>query len=177
MTHPVPIRFGKGLAASLAACLAVASHAAPGDTDTASGTANAVVVVPPQIVAIDSLRFGQLISPPTAGTVTIAPNSSITSTLDLTAFPSVRAPARFLVVGERNRRFITSISNSTVISTASSATMIVSALQFTRTTASPINRLNASGTFDLYVGGTLNVQANQQPGQYSGVFEVSVIYL
>ena len=38
-------------------------------------------------------------------------------------------------------------------------------------------RLDASGSFDLYVGGRLNVNANQQVGTYSGTFDVTVLYL
>lgn len=182
MTHPVYNRYGKGLVAGLAAILSVAGHAAPGETSTASGTARVQVVAPPQVVALDSLRFGQLMSPPTAGTVTVAPNGTVTSTLDLVSFPSVRAPAHFLVVGERNRRFVTAVSNSTVILNQNGTPMVVSALTYNRPTAqgqgqNQHNRTDNRGFFNLYVGGTLNVLANQQPGEYSGEFEVTVVYL
>ena len=167
-----------GLVAGAAACLASAGQAAPGDTSTTNGEAAAIVVQPLQIVAVDQLRFGVIQSSPVAGTVTVSPEGVISSSFDLSAFPSTRAPAYFVVAGERNRRFISSISNSTVISNANGATMIVSDLDFTRTNApNPINRLNAAGTFNLYVGGELNVQADQEPGNYSGVFDVTVLYL
>lgn len=177
MTHPISIRSLKGLVALIAACLATASHAAPGDTSEADGTASAQVVAPLQIVPINPLRFGRILAPPTAGSVTIGPDGSIASSLDLTATPSTRAPAQFLVLGERNRRLVITVSNSTVISSVNGDTMIVSALTLNPPTRGRFHQFNRSDVMDLYVGGTLNVQANQAPGSYSGVFEVTVTYL
>lgn len=177
MIHQKLIQGLKGLSAVCAACLAVAAHAAPGQTDFAQGKAQVEVASPPQILPVEDLRFGQILAPPVAGTVTITPAGSVTSSFALPAWPSVRGPAQFLVLGDANRRFITSHSNSTVISNANGASMTVSNLAFNRSSASPINRLDANGFFILYIGGTLNVQANQQPGDYSGVFEVTVFYL
>ncbi|MGQ7830320.1 DUF4402 domain-containing protein [Altererythrobacter sp. Z27] len=182
MTHPVFIRYGKRLVAGLAACLAMASHAAPGNTDTASGTATVTLIEPPSITAIDDLRFGRIMSLPAAGTVTIAPGGAVTSTIDLTGTPSIRGPGRFLVFGERNRRFITVVSPSTVIVNENGTPMVVTALNYNRPASqgqgqAQHNRTNQSGFFDLYVGGTLNVLSNQEPGEYSGIFEVTVVYL
>jgi len=182
MTHPVLIRYGKGLVAGLAACLAVASHAAPGDTDTASGVATVTLIQPPSVTAIDDLRFGRIMSLPAAGTVTIAPAGTVTSTIDLTGTPSVRGPARFLVFGERNRHFVTTTSLGILIRNANNTPMAVTPLTFNRPTGQgqgvgQHNRTNQSGFFDLYVGGTLQVSSNQEPGEYSGVFEVTVVFL
>ncbi len=171
-----------GLAAAAAACLAGAGHAAPGNSTTVNGTARAVITQPPQVTALDELRFGILMSPAANGTVTVAPNGTVTSTLDLTGFPSTRAPARFLVHGERNTRFLTVIPNSTVILNQNGTPMVVSNLTFNRPAAqgqgqAQNNRTDQNGFFTLFVGGTLQVRANQEAGNYSGTFEVTVVFL
>lgn len=182
MAHPNSIRMLKGLFALGAACLAVAGHAAPGDTTTINGTARALVVQPPQVEAIDDLRFGTIMSPPANATVTVSHTGAVTSALDLTAFPSVRAPARFLVIGERNSRFVTTVSPSFLITNANGTAMTVNNVTFTRPASggngqNQFNRTNQNGVFNLYVGGTLNVRANQEAGTYSGEFEVVVVFL
>lgn len=181
MAHPESIRMLKGLFALGAACLAVAGHAAPGDTSTVTGTARALVVQPPQVEAIDDLRFGTIMSPTVNSTVTVSHTGAVTSTLDLTAFPSVRAPARFLVIGERNSRFATIISPPFAITNASGASMMVDNLTYNRPASNgngqnQYNQTDRNGVFNLYVGGTLNVRANQQAGSYSGEFLVVVVF-
>ncbi|MFZ9396404.1 MAG: DUF4402 domain-containing protein [Erythrobacter sp.] len=160
----------------------MAGHAAPGDTFSVNGSARAIISQPPQVTALEELRFGIIMSPAANGTVTVTPGGTVTSTLDLTAFPSTRAPARFLVHGERNTRFITTVSNSTVIVNQNGTPMVVSNLTYNRPAAqgqgqAQHNRTGNNGLFDLYVGGTLNVRANQEAGQYSGVFDVTVVFL
>lgn len=182
MAHPLPIRMLKGLIACGAACMAIAAQAAPGDTFTVEGTATAIVVQPPQITAIDALRFGVIMSPTASGTITVVPDGTFSTTLDLTGTPSTRAPARFLVTGERNRRFVTAISPSTVLLNANNTPMIVSDLTYNRPQGNGSgvgqhNRTDRNGVFNLFVGGTLNVQANQEAGDYSGEFVVTVVYL
>ena len=60
--------------------------------------------------------------------------------------------------------------------------MVVSTLTYNRPSGQgqgvgQHNRTDQNGYFILYVGGTLNVQAGQEPGSYSGVFDVTVVYL
>lgn len=182
MAHPNSIRMLKGLFALGAACLAVAGHAAPGDTTTINGTAKALVVQPPQVEAIDDLRFGTIMSPTANATVTVSHTGAVSSTLDLTGFPSVRAPARFLVIGERNSRFLTVTSPNFLITNANGASMRVDNMTINRPTnngngPSQNPRTDQNGVFNLYVGGTLNVRANQEAGFYSGEFDVIIVFL
>ena len=176
------IRMLKGLIACGAACLAIAGQAAPGDTSSSEGTATALVVQPPQITAVDALRFGVIMSPAASGTVTVVPDGTFSTTLDLTGTPSTRAPARFLVFGERNRRFVTAVSPSMVVLNENNTPMVVSNMTYNRPSGNgqgqgQHNRTNQNGLFNLYVGGTLNVQAGQEAGLYSGEFDVTVVYL
>lgn len=113
-------------------------------------------------------------SPAAAGIVEIASDGTITTNLDISSFPGNRGPARFTVLGDPNRLFLVFAPNQILISNGS-ATMQVD--RFRANTFFGLGRFNNVGSFDLYVGGRLNVGANQAVGQYSGTFNVTVLYL
>lgn len=155
---------------------ATPAAAAPGETAQVTGQARVRIAEPARVYLIEDLRFGAMMQPPAAGTVTIAPNSAITSTIDVTAFPYSRGAARFLVTGDPNRRFLFQLPNSMVI-TNGTAFMIVDRFRTNAVPPGLTARLNTAGEFVLDVGARLNVGANQQPGEYSGTFDLTVVYL
>lgn len=159
----------------LAATAAPAS-AAPGETAKVTGQAQVRIAAPARVYLIEDLRFGAIIQPAAAGTVTIAPNSSITSTIDVSSFPYSRGAARFLVTGDPNRRFLFQLPNSMVV-TSGTAFMVVDRFRTNTVPPGLTARLNAAGEYVMDVGARLNVGANQQPGQYSGTFDLTVVYL
>ncbi len=169
-----------GLVAGLAMpVIASPAMAEPGDTATVSGASAAEVVDPGALVKVDDLRFGTFARPASAASMTITANGTVTATGEVAAsmdsFPSPggRGPARFLVQGTDSRLFIPFFPSSVTISNGSS-TMLVDQL---RDNVFIIGFLDSEGRYNYQIGGRLNVSANQEPGQYSGDFQISVLFL
>lgn len=174
---------GKSVATALAALLLAIpglALAAPGDSDTDTGSAQASILEPIDIQKVADLRFGRIMQPVTAGTITITPEGAVSTTGGVTGnidtpqtFPG-RGPGAFGVFGEENRRFHTFVDNTITLSNGTS-TMIVSKVD---DNAGPpgFSTTDADGYFALLVGGTLEVAANQEPGTYSGEYDVRVLY-
>lgn len=166
--------------AVLCAGYPVAAVAAPGDTFTISGNGRANVVEPVDIQPVADLRFGRIVQPATAGTLTIGVDGSETSTGGVTAAmntpqgPNGRGPAAFAVFGDANRRFLVFHSNSITL-TSGTSFMTVSNLD---ANAGPpgFSNLDANGYYALFIGGELAVAANQPAGVYTGTFEIRVQY-
>lgn len=154
---------------------AVPAYAEPGDSSSVSGEASVTIAEPLRVQPLEDLRFGAFLRPPTAGTIIIGSNGSVSGTTDISAYPGNRGPARFDMDGEGARLFILRLPNSITISNGS-ATMRVDRFE-ANTFVGIIGRFNASGHYDLRIGGRLNVNANQATGEYSGTFEFTVLYL
>ena len=141
------------------------------------GSAQAVVVEPAGIAAIEDLRFGAIMQPATDGTVTVDVNSSINATGGaivgiMTPQPGTRGAGRFTITGEANRMFRVSEPNKLLISNGA-ATMTVDKL------TSSLNgrgQFDANGRYELRMGGRLKIDANQPSGDYTGTYELTVIY-
>lgn len=161
--------------ALLAVCAAALPTAALAEPATSTGSSAARIVEPLAIQSLKDLRFGSFIRPTAAGTVTIAADSTVTTTggLDPTLFPTGRGAAQYLVLGTANRQFVTFLPASITI-TSGSASMLVD--QFRKNGGVGPNGLNSSGFYLLDIGGRLNVTANQAPGNYSGTLTVQVLY-
>lgn len=147
----------------------------------AKGSATAEVVAPAQIVPLAYLRFGSFARPTTAGTETVSTTGTVSGTggmagnLSLPQGSGGRGAASFQLNGSANRLYIVSLPGTTTISSGA-ATMQVS--DFTSDAGIfGIGILGTSGQDTLNVGGTLNVSANQAPGNYSGTFTLTVYYL
>jgi hypothetical protein len=147
-------------------------------TPSASATANAKadIVTPIQISATQDLDFGSIAAAALADQVTIAPSGTRTSlnsnVILIAAFPGEQAV--FSVSGEPNYAFnITLPGDNDVTITNGTATMAVKS--FVCNPVSP-SSLDASGAATLNVGATLYVGASQDPGSYTGTFDVIVAY-
>lgn len=125
------------------------------------------------LAKLTDLRFGDIFTGPTAGTVTLSPAGarSATGGAGLGALSPVGA-ATFTVTGAPSATYAITLPASITLS-APGGTLTVSPL-----TSSPslTGLLNASGTQSLAVGGTLAVAANQTDGNYTGTFNVTVAY-
>lgn len=164
----------KALFASAFGLAASSALAAPGDTMTTTGAAAAEVVDPAQIQAVEDLRFGVIVQPAVGGVVEVSAAGAVTANIDVSAFPGNRGPARFLLVGDNNRRFIVFLPSSIVILSNGTSTMTVD--RFRMNAVNGATRFDANGRYNLYVGGRLHVGALQAPGNYSGTFDVQVVY-
>lgn len=140
-----------------------------------SATATVVTVRPLTLVKTDDLNFGSLIPSGSAGTVKIDPTTDArTSTGGVTIAGGAPSAAKFVALGLINiYSNVTLPASITLNRTGGGAAMLVNAI----TTNGPATRLFAgTSILDVRVGGTLNVAANQQAGDYAGQFAVTVIY-
>lgn len=166
------------VAALLLPLIPTPAIAAPGDTQAGTGTSSAQVVDPGALTRLADLRFGAMISPTAAATMTVATDNSVTATgevaltMNTFASPGGRGPARFRVQGTRNRTFVPFHPNKVTISNGTS-TMLVDKLE---DNINGNGRLDRNGQFEYRIGGRLNVGANQERGRYRGEFEISVFF-
>lgn len=169
------------LLAAAAVCfgaIGVAPVAAQSTGAQIEGSAQAVVVEPAGITAIEDLRFGAIMQPATAGTVTIGTDSSVTATggaivgITTPQPPSSRGAGRFTIVGDANRFFrIEEPKNFTISNGVASMTV-----KKLRSNLNGRDQFDADGRFELRIGGELSIGANQPTGDYTGTYEVSVVY-
>lgn len=158
----------KILIAGVAAAAAMSSTAAYADTENATATVQIIGAVNLQKFA--DLDFGTIASAATAGTVAL-PTASNTRTCTTVTCVGTASRARFQVVAATNG-YVIAISHSPTVSltgpgTAMSATLASSAASIT---------FNSASLQDIFVGGTLNVGANQAAGTYNGSFTVTADY-
>lgn len=159
--------------------LSGAAQAEPGNSASFNGTATAELVDPGRLYKLEDLRFGAFMRPAANATLTVAPDGSSSGTGDIATGmnipqpPEGRGPARFRLNGTANRAFVALIPNRITI-TNGAATMEVRSI--TTNIRPGNNRFNGAGQFDLNIGGTLRANANQAVGQYSGDFEITVIF-
>ncbi len=170
------------LAAAAAISMPTRVHAAPAQ---ASGFSQANVVVPGAIVPIDILRFGQIIRPTAAGTLTIAVarNGAVTITpaggvtaagIGILQAGLGRGAGAFELTGSANRQTTTTLPTSIIISNGVQ-TMTVN--NFTaNTNGGGKIKLDATGHALLLVGARLNVAANQAIGNYTGTYTITVAF-
>ncbi len=162
--------------------MALASHgvrAEPGNSATFTAPAQAEVINPSRMMLTRDLRFGAFIRPTAAGTITVTPGGTVTGSAAIEpgmVIPQAtegRGPALVLLDGTAYRSFTAILPNRVNI-TNGSATMQVRNIT---TNVSPGNTsFDANGHFDLWMGGRLNVAANQAVGQYTGNFTITVIF-
>lgn len=152
------------------------AFAAPGSSTT-GGTAQAAVILPLRVSAVTPLAFGQITRPTAAGTVVMAPTGAITTTggvLTSTAIAQsgIRGPGTFTVTGDPARFFSLSLPTAALLRNGTRF-MLLGVFRSNWVSGSA---LSAAGTFDLSVGATLRVGANQTLGTYTGSYAVTVAY-
>lgn len=168
--------------------LAIAAAAAgtlacnPAFAANQTGTATSVVVRPNTLVKVDDLDFGTIASAPTAGTVTV---NALTGARSSTGGPALvgTTAQRAVFQGTGGILLITVSGDTSVTLTRSGGggTMTASLVRAASTSGGGIALLGGtllpSGVQTYYIGGTLNVGANQPAGDYSGTFTLTVNYL
>ena len=180
-----------GLATLLALLLILGSGELAAQSDP--GQANASVVFGISLTNTGPLSFGQIVSPLSAGTVSISttPNSGAwTQGGTLPTIGGLVQPAAFTVnkvgVGGGNPKFWVEVPSSlTLQRTGGGATMLVNAINanvsancLASAGSSPSGGSggcpSSNAGYNLLVGGTLNVGANQLAGSYTETFFVTV---
>lgn len=162
----------KTFVSAIALALPVAAVAAPGDTDTAMGSATATVVAPIELEhdAGATLSFGSFVAGG-GGTVIVSPAGAGSVTGDVVfVTESANTADSFTVSGDAGRSFSIAASGGSVDTTGGDT------MAFTTTVSAASGTLDASGNGTFKVGGTLTVAADQAPGDYTGEYEATVAY-
>lgn len=178
-------------------CILLPHAAMAKEKVSVTGTAQAVVVSPLSVVKVQDLRFGRIVPKPQAGTVTV---DTVTGACLVTG-PIVQVGtcqlARFDGMGTKNMNARISLT-SVVSLTGPGQTMVLdNVILAPNSTISLAGNPNANGKgvgltsggngaryqittntgiYSLYVGGRLNVNANQAPGIYTGSLSITVQY-
>ena len=137
-------------------------------------TASATIVPPLQLIKTADLSFGEIIAGTQDGQVSVGINNSRTANggVQLVGKEDNLNTAAFDIQGFPNSSFTVSIPSFIFISQGSIDMKVenfVSSLGNTST-------LDSRGVAALKVGATLNVNANQPIGLYTGAFDVTVAY-
>jgi hypothetical protein len=150
---------------------------AQGNGTSATATSSATIITPISMSSDVPLAFGNLAVNSTAGTVVMTPASPTVRTstggVTLPQTAGTYTAAHFIVGGQANSVYTIGLPSSATI-TSSSNTMLVNT--FLSSLTSNSGTLNSSGSDNFYVGATLNVNASQPSGTYSGTFPVTVNY-
>jgi len=142
---------------------------------TASADASARIVAPLEITKVADLKFGNIAAGPSAGTVVMSAADVRTGTggVTLIAAGNVSNAAAFDITGYPDASFTISLPAS--ITTLASGANEMEVDNFVSSLGASSN-LDGSGEAELKVGATLNVDANQAVGLYTGSFDVTIAY-
>ena len=173
----------RGIAACalmMAPAVAAPAHA----QQTAQAQSEAIVLRPLSFFKVNDLSFGDIIPSNAAGTVTLAPDGSRSRTGGVTLAGNGGEPARFAGLGSFNRQVNISLGSNTIWLTGPGVRMRARTFEIGSTptallSTSPTRfRITSPlGNYNFPVGATLEVGANQAPGDYSGTFTVTLNYL
>ncbi len=176
-----PLRKQCGLAAFALLLLPAAPALAQ---NGAQSEAEAIVLRPLSFFKVNDLDFGSIIASGTAGTVRLAPDGTRTRTGGVTLAGNGGEPARFAGLGTPNRQVNISLGSNTIWITGPGVRMRVRDFEIgstptaiLSTTPTRFSIASALGNYNFPVGGTLEVGANQAPGDYSGTFTITLNYL
>ncbi len=167
-----------------AAAIVVAAVTTPAYANvTEPGTTEIIVITPLSFTNVQDLNFGSVIPGTTAGTVTLNPDGTRTTTNGIRAIGNTHEPARFAGLGRFNQRVDVSLGANSIFITGPGPQMRVRTFTIGSTptallTTAPLRfRIsNASGAFIFPVGATLEVGANQPVGTYSGTWNITLQY-
>jgi hypothetical protein len=140
---------------------------------TDDATASARIITPITLTNTQGLAFGNIASSAATGSVTISPLGIRSHSGGVT--PSAIGTynnAVYTATGENNATYSISLPASVAI-TSGSNSMTVNGF-----TSDPnaTGLLNGTGSQTINVGATLNVNANQATGDYTGTYNVTIAY-
>lgn len=175
-----------------AALITSPALAATGQTATALGQAQAMIITPIIAVSLNDLDFGSLTSSHTSsGSVTVGTGGAVN--YDGGAAPACAGggacagvtPARFLVSGEAGRSYTVSApsaitASGTLIGGGSAPALAIDALtvhlESHAGVVASIGQLDDKGEDRIEVGGRLNVPAGTAPAHYRATLTIMVTY-
>ncbi len=157
--------------------MAISANVMAQNTDDATATASATIILPISIEKDQDLSFGTIASTTEAGWVMVDADGDITSENDnqLTGL-STHSAASFTISGEPNALYSITLPTSLELVSGGNSMEVD---QFTMNLEGDVNgnfTINNGGEVELTVGATLNVNALQEAGDYTGEFDVTVDY-
>lgn len=160
------------VATAIVAITSFAPNAMAQTSGSASAATNAEIMTALTIASSAPLEFGKIAANPDSTAVTTVtlsaiatPVVAVTSTGGELITGTTRSAAKFTVSGENSTTFVPVFPSAALTLTPSSGTSVVTVDTFVKT-AGPYTT-SATGTMDLYVGGTLNVAAAAAKATYS----------
>lgn len=147
------------------------------NTKTNENSASATIITPITLTNQSELIFGKVASMTSAGTMTMNPTSgAITysnNQMKIASDDANRVLASYKVGGLAGQSFSITLPTTAVqLDGPQDKTMTVTSF----TANKPLVGNVLAENFTFKVGGTLNVGANQEAGQYTGTFDVTVTY-
>lgn len=142
---------------------------------TQSTTSQVALLSPLSVIKQSDLDFGTLVVSG-AGTAVVDPVAgSLTTTGGVTKAGSIAHPALFTGTGSKNSVVHIRLPQNPITVTRVGGTQTMTVSNWTLDGAT--NRKIPPGSiFDFDVGATLNVNANQAAGTYTGTFSITVQY-
>lgn len=155
--------------------LSLALPFAPAHAAIEPANSRAIVVTPLSLVKVDDLNFGTLVPSASSGLVTIdAMTGAQSAGGGVTPYGSAIAQrAYFVGAGTEGQSVVIVLGPAPLLDDGNGNTMPVLAL----TLDGPVLRtIPNDRAVHIYVGGILSVNANQEPGDYDGTFDMTVNY-
>ena len=149
---------------------------------TAASDARAITIGPLSVVKTADLRYGNILSGPSNGTVFIdTRNGNISATGGATLAGGTVSRANFIVYGGPNQVIQVSIPGSMNVTHANGTdSMLLNQMAIgngNRNFGTFVRGLLGTlGIYNLTVGGRLRVNASQNSGTYTGTFNMTVVY-
>ena len=143
----------------------------------ADSDALATLIVPLSIANDVAMDFKTVAASATAGTVvmTAAATAVVTAHDGATVVSGTPTAGKFTVTGDGTQAFTITLP-ATASTLTGSVSGDITVDTWTCSEADLNNAALASGTLVFYVGGTLNIDADEVAGLYSGTFNVIVDY-
>jgi len=126
------------------------------------------------------MSFGEIVANANATDVTVDLSNNLTiesGSGNATLFPGTTGTsATFITTGESSRQYSITLPANDVVSLAGPNGSIPMPVKNFTTSSLTGNGLSDTGVGGFSVGATLTVGANQQPGNYTGTYAVTVTY-
>ena len=160
------------------ACGIQSVKAQPGNSASVGANATATIVKAISINKVTDLRFGKIIAASTAGQVAIQLDGTrtiVSGNVALFNQGSDHQAASFKTIGSPGAAYhLVFPDDESVELTGPSDSTPMTIEGFIHSATGTLDASTGEETFN--VGGTLNVGANQAPGQYTGTFTVTAAY-
>lgn len=164
-----------GIVAAAVVLASVPAHAATRVPATTNASGTVTVVAPISISKLYDLDFGALVVT-SAGTAVMDPNTNqLTTTGGVTLTSSSPHPAYFETVAPIKSKVLIKAPNRPITLTRVGGTETMTISSFV-ISGSASRNVNSGEPIAFSVGGTLNVNAGQVEGLYSGNFDVTINY-